>query len=151
MEDKKATIKDEVIPDLLVSPHIVNELFHVVMGEWQLDSTQQEQMVGHLGECEYCRTALLILLSADQEYETLKNYPDTPARNLLTQFVTIHHEISVHDYEQMGAYAEAIKAEGRKKADKRFPILAEHIRKCSSCNSWLEETLAFLNEPKENY
>ena len=81
----------------------------------------------------------------------LNNYPDTTARNLLTQFVTIHHEIAAHDYEQMGAYAEAMKAEGRKKADKRFPILAEHLRKCSSCNSWLEETLAFLNEPKENY
>ena len=150
MEDKHATIKDEVIPDLLESPHVVNELFHVVMGEWQLDSTQQEQMVGHLGECEHCRTALLVLLTADQEYEMLNNYPDTTTRNLLIQFVTIHHEIAVHDYEQMGAYAEAIKAEGRKEADRRFHVLAEHIRKCTSCRSWLKETLAFLNESEEN-
>jgi len=150
MEDKHATIKDEVIPDLLVSPHIVNELFHVVIGEWQLDSTQQELMVGHLSGCEYCRKALLVLLSVDQEYETLNNNPDAPARNLLTQFETIHHEIAVQDYEQMGAYAEAIKAEGRKKADKRFPVIAEHIRKCACCGSWLQETLAFLNQSEEN-
>ena len=30
MEDKHATIKDDVIPDLLVSPHIVNELFNLL-------------------------------------------------------------------------------------------------------------------------
>ena len=150
MEDKHATIKDEVIPDLLVSPHIVNELFNIVIGEWQPDSTQQEQMVEHLRGCEYCRKALLVLLSADQEYEMSNNNTETSARKLLRQFETIHHEIAVHDYEPMGAYAEVIKAEGRKKADKRFPVLAEHIRKCASCRSWLNETLAFLNESKEN-
>ena len=150
MEDKHATIKDDVIPDLLVSPHIVNELFHIVMGKWQLDSTQQEHMVEHLSGCEYCRKALLVLLSADQEYEMSNNYTETPAHNLFTQFETIHHEIAVHDYENMGAYAEAIKAEGSKEADKRFPVLAEHIRKCASCRSWLKETLAFLNQSEEN-
>ncbi len=149
MEDKHATIQDEVIPDLLVSPHIVNELFNIVIGECELDSTQQEQIVEHLSGCEYCRKALLALLSTDQEYELSKNNAETPAHNLLKRFETIHHEIAVHDYEQMGAYAEAIKAEGRKKADKRFPVIAEHIRKCASCRSWLNETLAFLNESEE--
>jgi predicted anti-sigma-YlaC factor YlaD len=150
MEDKKATIKDKVSPDLLVSPHIVSELFHVVMGEWQPDSSQLEQLVVHLIECEYCRTALIVLLSADQEYEMTSSFTETPARNLLTQIVTIHHEIAVQDYEHMGAYAEAIVAEGRKEADKRFLVLAEHVRKCSSCKSWLEETLAFLNKSEKS-
>jgi len=40
----------------------------------------------------------------------------------------------------MGAYAEAIVAGGRKKADKRFPILAKHIRRCPGWNTTLEET-----------
>lgn len=150
MEDKHATIKDEVIPDLLVSPHIVNELFHIVMGERHIDSTQQEQIVEHLSACEYCRKGMLVLLSADQEYEMSNNSTDKTALNLLTQFETIHHEIAVHDYEQMGVYAEAMKAEGRNKADKRFPVLAEHIRRCASCRSWLKETLDFLNESEES-
>jgi hypothetical protein len=150
MEDKKAIIIDKVSPDLLVSPHIVSELFHLVMGEWQPDPSQQEQLVVHLSECYYCRTSLIVLLSADQEYEMANSYTETPAHNLLTQFVTIHHEIAVQDYEHMGAYAEAIMAEGREEADKRFLVLAEHVRKCSSCKSTLEETLAFLNESEEN-
>jgi uncharacterized protein YbaR (Trm112 family) len=146
-EKKKANVMDKVRPDLLVSPHIVGELIRLVVGEWQPDPSQQEQLIAHLTGCPYCRTALIVLLSAEQEYEKLNDYPEVSARNLLARFVTIHHEIEAKDYEQMGAYAEAIVAGGRKKADKRFPILAEHVRRCPGCKSTLEETLAFLNEP----
>jgi hypothetical protein len=149
MEGKKASVKDKVRPDLLVPPHIVDELFHLVVGEWQPDSAQQEQLVVHLAECPYCRTALIVLLSADQKYERLNSSSEAAAHNLLTRFVTIHHEIEAQDYERMGAYAEAIIAKGREEADKLFPVLAEHIRRCSSCTSTLEDTLAFLNEPIE--
>src|SRR5439155_22107295 len=93
MEDKKAPIMDKVHPDLLAPPHIVNKLFHLVTGEWQPDPSQQEQLVVHLTECPYCRTSLIVLLSADQEYESLNTSPETPVHNLLTRFVAIHHEI----------------------------------------------------------
>jgi hypothetical protein len=149
MKERKATVMDKVRPDLLVPPHIVGELIHLVRGEWQPDPSQQEQLVAHLTECRYCRTALIVLLSAEQEYERSNSYPEAPVRNLLARFVTIHHEIEVLEYEQMGAYAEAIVAEGKEKADKRFPILAEHIRRCPGCKSTLEETVAFLNEHEE--
>ena len=149
MKERKATVMDKVRPDLLVPPHIVSELFHLVRGKWQPDLSQQEQLVAHLTECPYCRTALIVLLSAEQEYERSNGYPEVPVRNLLMRFVTIHHEIEVLEYERMGAYAEAIVAEGKERADKRFPILAEHIRRCPSCKSTLEETLAFLKEPEK--
>ena len=150
MEDKKATIIDKVSPDLLLSPHILSDLFHLVMGEWKPDSSQLEQLVIHLEECRYCRTHLLVLLTADQEYERLSSSTETSAQNLLKQFVTIHHEIQSQDYEHLGAYAEAIIDKGREAADKCFPALVEHLRKCSSCTSALEDTLAFLNEHEDN-
>ncbi len=149
MEDKRATVMYKVRPDLLVPPHIVDKLFHLVAGEWQPDPSQQEQLVEHLTECRNCRTSLIVLLSADQEYERLNSTPEAPAHNLLMQFVTIHHEIEVQDYEQMGAYAEAIIAQGREEADKRFSVLAGHVSRCSSCASTLEDTLAFLDESIE--
>src|SRR5271169_1507774 len=93
MEEKRASIIDKVHPDLLVPPHIVDKLLHLVVGEWQPDSSQQEQLVVHLTECPYCRTSLIVLLAADQESERLNNYPEATMRNLLTQFVSIHHEI----------------------------------------------------------
>jgi len=149
MKEKKAMVMDKVRPDLLVPPHIVSRLIHLVSGEWKPNPSQQEQLIAHLTECPYCRTALIVLLSAEQEYERLNSYPEATAHNLLKQFVAIHREIEAQEYEHMGAYAEAIVAEGREEADKRFPVLAEHIRRCPSCKSTLEETLAFLNEPEE--
>jgi hypothetical protein len=149
MEEKKASIVVKAHPDLLVTPHIVGRLIPLVLGEWQPASSQQEQLVAHLTECPYCRTALIVLLSTEQEHKRLSIAPETPLHNLLTRFVTIHHEIEARMYEHMGAYAEAIVAEGPEEADKRFPILAEHIKRCPSCKTTLEETLAFLNEPEE--
>ncbi len=150
MKGKKATVMDKVHPDLLEPPHIVDELMHIVVGEWQPDPSQQEQLVVHFTECPYCRTALIALLAAEQEYERLNSYPEAPVHNLLARFVTIHHEIEAREYEHMGAYAETIIAEGREEAEKRFCTLVEHIKRCPSCKSMLEETLAFLKESEES-
>jgi len=149
MKRKKGTAMDIAHPELLVPPHIVGKLIDLVVGERQPDPSQQEELIAHLTECSYCRTALIVMLSAEQEYERSNSFPEASIRNLLTRFVTIHHEIEVREYEHMGAYAEAIVSEGRALADKHFPILAEHIRKCLSCKSTLEETVAFLNESEE--
>ena len=111
MKGKKAPSWTKSVLTFL-SPHIVSELIYLIRGEWQPDPSQQEQLVAHLTECPYCRTALIVLLSAEQEYERSSGYPEAPARNLLMRFVTIHHEIEAQEYEQMGAYAESIVAKG---------------------------------------
>jgi hypothetical protein len=147
MDKKNAHVMDKV--QLLVPPHIVGKLIDLVGGDWQPDASQQEQLIVHLTECSFCRTALIMLLSAEQEYEKLKDHPETPIHDLLTRFVTIHHELEAQEYEQLGAFAEAIVAQGKEEAEKRFPILAEHLRECPSCKSTLEETLIFLNEVEE--
>jgi hypothetical protein len=150
MKDKKVTVMEKVRPGLLLPPHIAGKLIDLVVDAWRPDPAQQEQLVSHLAECLHCRITLIVLLSTEQEYDRLNNYPEAPAHDLLTQFVRLHHEIQALDYEYMGVYAEAIVTEGREEADKRFPILAEHITKCPSCKSTLEETVAFLNEPAES-
>ncbi len=137
-------------PDLLLLLHIAGKLIDFVVDAWRPDPAQQEQLLSHLAACPYCRITLIVLLSAEQEYNRLHNYPEASAHDLLTQFVTLHHAIEAQDYEYMGAYAEAIVAEGKEEADKCFPLLAEHISKCPSCQSTLEETVAFLNEPAES-
>ena len=149
MKERKAIVMDKVRPDLFVPPHIAGKLVDLVAGEWQPDLSQQEQLVAHLTECHFCRTALIVLLSAGQEYERSNCYPEGPAHDLLMRFVTIHEEVEVQEYEQMGAYAEAIVAEGREEAEKRFPVLAEHIRRCPGCKSTVEETVAFLKESEK--
>ena len=144
MKDKKTAIMVKAHPDLLLPPHVVDKLFQLVAGEWQPTPTQQEQLAAHFMECPYCRTALIVLLSAELEEEG----PESSVRSLLTRFVAIHHEIEAQEYEQMGAYAEAIVAKGQEEADKSFPLLAEHIKRCPGCTATLEEILAFLHDPE---
>lgn len=151
MQRKKDSIMDKVHLDLLMPPHIVGTLIDLVVDEWRPDPSQQEDLVTHFVACPYCRTTFIAVLSAVQRYEKLHDASETPIDDVLMRFVTIHHEIEAQGYEQMGAYAEAIIAEGREKANKHFPILAEHIRRCPSCQSSLEATLAFLNESKETH
>ncbi len=142
MKDKKTAIMVKAHPDLLLPPHVVDKLFQLVAGEWQPDPTEQEQLVAHFIECPYCRTALIVLLSAELEEQG----PESSVRGLLTRFVAIHHEIEAQEYEHMGAYAEAIVAKGQEEADKSFPLLAYHIKRCLGCKSTLEAILAFLND-----
>lgn len=149
MKQKKSSVLDKIRPDLLVPPHIVDKLFHLFTDEWQPDKVQQEELVTHLTECSYCRTLLITLLTATQKYEKSSGNPDPFLSDLITRFVHIHHEIASQEYEQMGAYAEAIVAMEEKEADRRFPQLAEHIRTCPDCRAILKETLAFLRESKE--
>jgi hypothetical protein len=140
---------DNTSLDLLAPPHIVDKLLQLEVGEWQPDHSQRKLLISHLIECPYCRTAPIVLLAAEPVYERSNCSPETTAHDLLTRFVTVLNEIEAREPEYMGAYAEAIVFEGREGADNRFPILAEHIRKCQSCKSTLEETLTFLKEFKE--
>ena len=149
MTEKLAAVMDKVHPDLLEPPHIVGNLIDIMNDERQIDLFQQEQLVAHLVECEYCRTTIIIVLSAALENEQSNDHPDPLVYDLLTRLVDIHHEIKSREYEQMGAYAEAIVAHGKKEANRHFPALVDHIRTCSRCQITLEETLAFLNESDE--
>jgi hypothetical protein len=149
MEEKKATVMDKISPDLLEAPHVVDKLFQLVMGEKKTDPSQLEQIAAHLTECSYCRTTLIVLLSAEQEYERLNDPTRTSAHDLLSQLGEIHLTAETLNYEQMGAYAEAIVAEGKEDADRRFSVIAAHIKACSVCQALLEEILDALNEAEE--
>jgi hypothetical protein len=149
MNRKKGAVMDRADAKLLASPHILGKLIQLVSGKWQADPFQREQLAVHLAECSSCRTGLILLLCGEQKYEERQNTPESLISTLLAQILTVHHEIEAQGYEYMGAYAETIVAEGREKADKSFPILAEHVKKCSACHSRLEETLTFLKEFKE--
>jgi hypothetical protein len=147
MEEHNASVMDKIQHDLLVSPHIVSELFRLITGQWQPNAAQQEQLIAHLMTCQDCRVTLISLLSA--ELAQLNNSSEGPLQNILGQFVAIHHTLEGLGYEQMGAYAETMIAQGQGEADKRFPLLAKHICNCSGCKATLADILAFLRETGE--
>lgn len=146
----------EVIPgvdtDLLVAPHVLPLLMELFAGDRQLAHTQQEQLVAHLETCHYCRTAVMVLLSYAQEYDHINNNPEEPTRDLLARFAHISRVIEAceaREFERLGAYAEAIVNEGRKKAARRFPDVAAHLKMCADCRSMIEATVAFISGAEE--
>jgi hypothetical protein len=152
MKEDDTTIISEVGPDLFVPPHVLPLLMELFAGERQQVASQQEQLLGHLATCHYCRTAVVFLLSTEQEYDRRNNDREEPARDLVMRFVNISREIEAreaHEIERMGAYAEAIVSEGRERAAQRFPDVVTHLRICPDCCSALEATVAFLTEAEE--
>jgi len=152
---KKDNAADVIIaagPDLLVSPHVLPLLMELFAGDRQLAHTQQEQLVAHLETCHYCRTAVMVLLSYAQEYDHINNNPEEPTRDLLARFAHISRLIEAceaREFERLGAYAEAIVNEGRKKAARRFPDVAAHLKMCADCRSMIEATVAFISGAEE--
>ncbi len=150
-EDNQAAIT-EFSPDLFVPPHVLPVLMELFAGEVQKAFEQQEQLLAHLVACHYCRTAVVTLLGLVQEYDRRNNAVDEVAHNLLVRFADISHEIETseaHAYERLGAYAEAIVAEGQDKAERRFPDVAVHIKLCPDCRSAVEATVADIIEAEE--
>jgi hypothetical protein len=135
----------EVGPDLFVPPHILPVLMELFAGKRQ-QALSQGQMLTHLTECHYCRTAVVILLSAAQEYDHRNNDLEETAHDLLVRFASIRCILEEHEYERLGAYVEVIVVEGQEKADLCFPEVATHLRICPDCRSVLEATIAFLTE-----
>jgi hypothetical protein len=147
MNKDVSRVLSEVGPDLLSPPHILTILLELLEGDSVQIVAQQEQVVAHLLACDYCRTAVVIALNVAQEYDHRNNDSENPTHDLLVRFASINREIEActeSEYERMGAYAETIIAKGRKKANKQFHTLSEHIKRCRSCRSALEDTLAFL-------
>ncbi len=144
MTKDKAAVMEKVHPNLFLTPHVADKLVDLVIGEWQPDELQYEQLATHVTECEPCRTVLAVLLSAMRQDEKPRSSTEVFIETLLSQLADINHKIQAQEYEQMGEYAEAVIAKGKKQADKRFPVLVEHIKNCSTCRSTLEETLIFL-------
>lgn len=149
MNEDNATVMSEVGPDLFVPPHVLSVLMELFAGERQQALSQQEQLLAHLATCHYCRTAVVVLLGIAQEYDRRNNDPEKPAHDLLVSFANISNAIEAHEYERLGAYAEAIVAEGREKADMRFHDVAAHLRACPDCRLALEATVTFITESEE--
>ena len=145
MKEHKA-ILNKIHPDLLKPPHVIDALTNQVLDGWNPDSSQLKQLTTHLAECEYCRTASIILLTAESEYQQSNETANADFHKILGQFVKIHQELQFWSNEQLCAYAEAIVTVGNDEADKCYPLLAEHVSICSICGVNLQDILAFIQE-----
>ena len=138
--------------DLFGPPHVLPVLMELFGGERQQALSQQEGLLTHLAICHYCRTAVVFLLDVAREYDRRNNDPEEPTRDLLMRFANISREIEAREaseFERLGAYAEAIVAEGRERAAQLFPDVAAHLRICPDCCTALDATVTSITETEE--
>jgi hypothetical protein len=123
-------------------------LMELFAGDRQQAHAEPEQVFTHLVVCQYCRTAVMVLLGVAQEYDRRNGDPGDVAHELLVRFATIDRKIEAEAqwHERLAVYAEAIARSGRDKAAERFPDLTAHLAACSDCRSMVEETVAFIME-----
>jgi len=146
MKKNKGVFVDDTQSKLLVLPHIVNKLIDLLIDDWQPTSFEQEQLKIHLSECSDCCIAFSILLVIGGEYEAREDRSEKFIQDFSTHFRILHEQMEARSFELLGAYAEKIVAEGQDAADKRFPILAEYIKRCPDYQLELEDTLDFLRQ-----
>lgn len=149
MKEDNLKVISEIGPDLLVPPHVLPILMELFAGDRQQALLQQKQLLTHIAACHYCRIAVAVLLDIAQEYDCRNSDPEGSAGKLLVRFVAICRAIEAREYERLGAYAEAIVAEGQERADLLFPDVAIHLRTNPDGCSMLKATVAFLTEEEE--
>ena len=156
MNEEHAGILSKIGPDLLAPPHVLPALMELLAGDSPPDLSQQEQLLSHLATCHYCRTAVVFLLKVAEGYDLRNNNPQEPVRDLLAQFEKISKEAEAREareaqvFERMGAYAEALVAEGQKKAEERFPDVANHIQICHDCQAAVQSIVAAIKESEKS-
>lgn len=146
MEKEKPIVMEKTHPELFAPPHIAGKMFQIILGDWQPNSTEQNQLIDHLLRCHDCRTAVKILLSIEPEDTKIKGDPKTPASDVRLLFEEIIDSIDEKEYQNLSAYAEKVHNEGREEADQLFSTFSSHLNSCPNCQIALHEILRFLNE-----
>ncbi|MGB8347673.1 MAG: hypothetical protein WCD86_22510 [Ktedonobacteraceae bacterium] len=78
------------LPDLLIPPHLLPQVFDLLIGAWHPDAAQQQQMEAHLFTCSSCRIALITLLCVAEEADQQAGTPNAPAHTLRERWITLH-------------------------------------------------------------
>src|ERR1700730_7164767 len=144
MKSKRTAEEAAIGPVMLDKPpHILHQLMEIVEGDWQPTPTEQEQLLAHLVECEYCQITLRVLVEARLVEGSPGSSSEDPARKLLARLGEFVQKKQAH-YEQIAAYIETLEAHGEKAANKKYPELAEHLKRCKECQILVQSTRALI-------
>jgi hypothetical protein len=130
-------------------PHILSQLMEIVTGDWQPPPTEQEQLLEHIIECEYCQISLSWLVDSVLTEENTNDSSDNLVRGLLARQRESMRKQHVH-YEQIAAYIETLEAQGEEGASKNYPMLVEHLQHCTDCRHLIESTRALFDEMEKD-
>lgn len=146
MKDKKTAVESILGTVMLHEPpHILSQLMEIVTGDWQPPQNEQEQLLEHLIECEYCQIALAWLIDAKFVEDNANDSSGNLVRELLVRQRENMQKKHAH-YEQIAAYIETLEALGEEEAGKKYTELVEHLQHCVDCRHLVESTRALFDE-----
>jgi len=128
--------------------HILPQLEKIALGKWKSVLPDQEQMLDHLAKCAYCQSSVELFVAAALD-SISESSPKDPVRKLLKHLKNALHKIHEQE-EHIAAYAEALEMHGVEEANKRFPVLAEHLKHCEACKSEVEDMRTLLRKAEED-
>jgi len=126
-------------------PHILSQLMEIVTGDWQPLPNEQQQLLEHLVECEYCQAALVWLVDAEYVEDNSSNSSGNLVPGLLAWQRESMQKKHAH-YEQIAAYIETLEAQGEEEASKKYTVLVEHLQHCIDCRHLVESTQTLFDE-----
>ncbi|SRR6266487_6569515 len=148
MKGKTAPLLPETDPDRLdMPPHVVPQLLDMVTGNWKLTPPTLEQLLAHLVECIHCQVFLGALIAVELHNDGLDETSREEVRRLLALVTRTSHETQAQ--EALGAYIEALESYSEAEASRKFPVLAEHLKRCKACQSSLEGTRTLLRRAEQ--
>lgn len=123
--------------------HIESNLIDMAVGTWQPTSPEMDNLVDHLMGCLYCQVTLGVLLATQQNADKSENDAQRKALLLLAGAI---REMQIQD--DICPYIDVLEAVGVEEANKQFPILASHLKRCKACRSEVEEIRLLLGRAK---
>lgn len=133
-------------PEILHEPpHVMAELFQLVQGEWHPSPAEKKRLLAHIVECLHCQILLEMFVAAELEYNRSHGLDEVPVRALFDRLKELIHKTQ-QEPENIGAYIEALDLYGKKEANKMYPVMANHLKKCKACKSAVDETRTLLHE-----
>ena len=121
-------------------------LVALVTGAWEPTPLERQHLLEHLITCVPCRVILGACVILYTEKESSKEQAHQVVDAFRASLQEALHGIDFQN--KLSAYIDIMVAQGEKQADKQFPDLAAHLKRCQVCRDVVEDTVFLLQEMK---
>lgn len=126
--------------------HPLEILLALVTGTWEPMPLERQHLLEHLLTCIPCRVMLGASVILYAEKESAKEQAQDVVDAFRASLQEALHGIDFQN--KLSAYIDMLEALGEEQADRQFPDLAAHLKRCQVCRDVVEDTVFLLQEMK---
>jgi hypothetical protein len=126
--------------------HPLEILLALVTGTWEPMPLERQHLLEYLLTCIPCRVMLGASVILYAEKESAKEQAQDVVDAFRASLQEALHGIDFQN--KLSAYIDMLEALGEEQADRQFPDLAAHLKRCQVCRDVVEDTVFLLQEMK---